>query len=253
VTQWYIHRNGRQGGPFSSQQLKNLASRGDLDPSDHIWKDGMKDWAEASRLKGLFSENPVDEDEDEDDCDDQASKDCESNDGTEAVASENEVSFDFKKYWILALVGSLFLLLVCCGGLGALLDRDGSSDSDGNEGEIQRVTTVMTLLNDYDNEVAGDKKYKGKTIVVGGPAIEVKEGYLQTGFTSKKKYQVTIGGLYLPGGYTSWIYCFVEKPDELESVRNGDFLMIKGKVEGAKFGKVIMSNCKLLSRKPQRQ
>jgi hypothetical protein len=83
VTQWYIHRNGRQSGPFSSQQLKNLASRGDLDPSDHIWKDGMKDWAEASRLKGLFVETPEEEDEDEDEYEDEDEDEYEDEDEDE--------------------------------------------------------------------------------------------------------------------------------------------------------------------------
>jgi len=44
-------------GPVSSEQLKKLAAAGKLAPDDMVWKEGMADWVEAAKLKGLFSAN----------------------------------------------------------------------------------------------------------------------------------------------------------------------------------------------------
>lgn len=55
ATEWHVSRNGKTKGPFSSSQLKALADSGKLLPSDLLWKEGMKEPAPASSLKGLFA------------------------------------------------------------------------------------------------------------------------------------------------------------------------------------------------------
>ncbi len=52
--QWYYSKNNKQQGPVSAEQLKQLAASGQLQPSDLVWKEGMGQWVEASRIKGLF-------------------------------------------------------------------------------------------------------------------------------------------------------------------------------------------------------
>jgi hypothetical protein len=52
--QWYIARNQKQTGPYSSDQLKELAGRGEITPSDQIWKEGMHAWVVASKVPGLL-------------------------------------------------------------------------------------------------------------------------------------------------------------------------------------------------------
>ncbi len=52
--QWYYARNGNQTGPIAAGDLKQLADSGRLLPTDLVRKDGMKAWAPASRVKGLF-------------------------------------------------------------------------------------------------------------------------------------------------------------------------------------------------------
>jgi hypothetical protein len=54
MSEWHYSSNGQQLGPVNSAQLKQLASSGQLQASDMVWKDGMADWAPASRIKGLF-------------------------------------------------------------------------------------------------------------------------------------------------------------------------------------------------------
>ena len=53
--QWYYARAGKQAGPVSAAELKQLASAGQLSPTDHVWKNGMAKWEPATKVKGLFS------------------------------------------------------------------------------------------------------------------------------------------------------------------------------------------------------
>lgn len=54
ATEWFIEKNGKWHGPFSSARLKALASEGKLQASDHVRK-GQEGKAIAARqIKGLF-------------------------------------------------------------------------------------------------------------------------------------------------------------------------------------------------------
>ena len=50
---WHLSSNGQQQGPFTAQTLKEMALSGELLPTDHLWKNGLKDWVEARSLPGL--------------------------------------------------------------------------------------------------------------------------------------------------------------------------------------------------------
>jgi hypothetical protein len=52
--QWFYSKGGQQQGPVSSQQLKQMAATGQLQPTDLVWKEGMEQWVAASSIKGLF-------------------------------------------------------------------------------------------------------------------------------------------------------------------------------------------------------
>ena len=54
ASQWYQVKDGEQVGPYSSPQLRQLALDGELSPDDLVWKEGLADWAPASKVKGLF-------------------------------------------------------------------------------------------------------------------------------------------------------------------------------------------------------
>ncbi len=53
-TEWFFSKGGQQLGPVSSEQLKQLAASDQLQPSDLVWKDGMSQWIEARKVKGVF-------------------------------------------------------------------------------------------------------------------------------------------------------------------------------------------------------
>jgi hypothetical protein len=52
---WFFTRNGKDClGPFSSQQLRQLAANGLLLPSDLVLREGEQKWVKASSIPGLF-------------------------------------------------------------------------------------------------------------------------------------------------------------------------------------------------------
>ena len=51
---WFVDRGGEERGPFTGQQLKAMATKGDVLPSDLIRRDDLADWRLASSIKGLF-------------------------------------------------------------------------------------------------------------------------------------------------------------------------------------------------------
>jgi uncharacterized RDD family membrane protein YckC len=52
--QWYVGRNGQKAGPYSTEQLKQMAAAGKLVPSDLLWKQGLEAWVPLSKVKGLM-------------------------------------------------------------------------------------------------------------------------------------------------------------------------------------------------------
>ena len=53
--QWHYARAGKQSGPVSAAELKQLASSGHLSPTDMVWKEGMSSWVPAEKVKRLFT------------------------------------------------------------------------------------------------------------------------------------------------------------------------------------------------------
>ncbi len=52
--EWYYAKDNVQHGPVSAAELRQLAGRGELQPEDLVWREGMDDWIAAKRVKGLF-------------------------------------------------------------------------------------------------------------------------------------------------------------------------------------------------------
>jgi hypothetical protein len=55
---WHYSQNGQRVGPVSEEALRHAAASGTLLPTDLVWKQGMADWAQAGRLKGLVFASP---------------------------------------------------------------------------------------------------------------------------------------------------------------------------------------------------
>src|SRR5262249_370221 len=54
--QWYCCRDGQRFGPFSAEQLRQMASARQLLPTDMIWRDGMSGWSPARSVAGVFAD-----------------------------------------------------------------------------------------------------------------------------------------------------------------------------------------------------
>lgn len=58
--EWYYTVNSQQvPTPVSSEQLRQLATSGQLQATDLVWKEGMETWVPASSIKGLFGGKPT--------------------------------------------------------------------------------------------------------------------------------------------------------------------------------------------------
>jgi hypothetical protein len=54
MADWYYAKAGKQFGPISSAQLKQMAQSGELMPDDLVFQEGGTQWVAASTVKGLF-------------------------------------------------------------------------------------------------------------------------------------------------------------------------------------------------------
>jgi len=52
--QWYYGQGETKLGPFSAQQLKEMAAQGKIEPAHTIWKEGIEQGVPATRVKNLF-------------------------------------------------------------------------------------------------------------------------------------------------------------------------------------------------------
>jgi hypothetical protein len=52
---WYFARDGRRMGPFSFEQLQQMAASGVLDADDMLLRLGAQQWSQARSVDGLFS------------------------------------------------------------------------------------------------------------------------------------------------------------------------------------------------------
>jgi hypothetical protein len=52
---WFLARPGQQTvGPITAQQLKQLATSGQVQAADLVWKQGLTRWVPANQIKGLL-------------------------------------------------------------------------------------------------------------------------------------------------------------------------------------------------------
>jgi heterodisulfide reductase subunit A-like polyferredoxin len=52
---WYYARGNQRVGPLTSAELRALAAKGTLSPTDMVLKEGTPKWAPAASVKGLFT------------------------------------------------------------------------------------------------------------------------------------------------------------------------------------------------------
>lgn len=58
AAEWFVNKNNKRLGPFSSTDLRRMAAKGDLSPNDFVWKEGIETWIPALQIRSLFSPPP---------------------------------------------------------------------------------------------------------------------------------------------------------------------------------------------------
>jgi hypothetical protein len=93
--------------------------------------------------------------------------------------------------------------------------------------------TAPELLAAYqENEVAADKKYKGKKILVTGVAESINKDILDQSY-------VTLTG----DGYFSNIHCTMKSEDDAASIKKGKTYSFLGECSGLIIGSVMLDDC----------
>ena len=52
---WMVAVNGQQSGPFTIQQMQQLAQQGQINPQTYVWRQGMAGWEFISNVPELAS------------------------------------------------------------------------------------------------------------------------------------------------------------------------------------------------------
>jgi hypothetical protein len=53
--EWFLARVGHETvGPVTSQQLRQMAVQGEVQPADLVWRPGLPKWVPAGQVKGLL-------------------------------------------------------------------------------------------------------------------------------------------------------------------------------------------------------
>lgn len=54
ASQWHVGRGGQSTGPYTTEQLREMAAAARISPGDLVWKEGMAEWADCATVQGLF-------------------------------------------------------------------------------------------------------------------------------------------------------------------------------------------------------
>ncbi len=270
---WYVVRDGKEQGPITGQQLKDMATSGQLRPSDPIRREDMAATIQANALKGLFPDPVPQAVPVVPAVAVQAVPLLNSAVPVEAVpvtatpasrgrlpatisAAWRKVSEIWRRMTTTAKIatgvggGCFMLMFVCCGGV-SLMSLGGSGGGSGGSGgklDSKAITLPASdLIQDYTaNEVAADQKYKGKTVEVTGKVTGVKKDLLD-------KIYVTLQG------EEDWpphrqkrltfvsVQCFFadKYTKEAAALSNGEWVKIRGRCDG-KLGNVLLKNCEFV-------
>ena len=100
---------------------------------------------------------------------------------------------------------------------------------------------VMTILDEYKRDsAAADKKYKGQTLLVSG-TVET---------TGKSKKGIPFVGFQKPGAASptgTMVVCSfnVKQADRVSTLKKGQEVKLKGRVQGELVGNVMLEDCVL--------
>lgn len=54
--EWFVMKEDREIGPYSWEELLEMAGKGEVKPADLVFNENLTDWIEAEQVEGLFTE-----------------------------------------------------------------------------------------------------------------------------------------------------------------------------------------------------
>ena len=229
ATEWFYERNGERQGPVSGSELKQMAKNGDLQPDNLVWKEGMPEWKSASSIKELFPQAAA----------------VRQPPSLPPLPSKSPVAVrkagSNKALLVIGVAGGGFLMMMflCCGVLGFMGGSDGEARRSRTTAEVP-AEDIITLTSDqlfaeYDaNDIAADKKYKGRILEVSGSVSDISRDILDNIYVTLKSGQFEVFS----------IQCFFADSfeDKAAELRPDQYLTIRGRCDG-KFGNVMLKDC----------
>lgn len=135
---------------------------------------------------------------------------------------------------IAEFIGILFIL-------GIILNTCSLDDSNNQQDTIEHQkpapeVSARKLFNDYDkNEIAGDKKYGDKVILINGRIDSIGKDITEDPYITFYRGEYEINN----------VRCMFSDENELLDLSEGDRVKVKGRVSGESIGNVIVRECTL--------
>jgi hypothetical protein len=245
---WYLVRDGKEEGPITDQQLKEMATSGQIRPADFLRPEDTTTTIQAQTVKGLFPDAPRDSLSVTSSDAISAANAISSGPGSGGLAPSDagskptSVAAAWRRIPPTAKIGigvggtCCVLLFVCCGGLSHLVGT-GGADAVGDPGPPSAVVRAADLFQEYkDDEAAADQKYKGKTIDVVGVVASAGKDVLSTRYVTLEVSKNRSESFSLQ--------CFFSDKDAntAANVKRGDWVKIRGRCEG-KPGNIVLKHC----------
>lgn len=258
--QWYYVKNQQKYGPVSAAELQSLVRSGKLGSRDLIWTDQWPDWRAVATVPGLLASAapapsgppPLPS---------RSAKVSASSRPDDVEHGEGRRPPSTMSIVIGALAGGIVLTVLACCGIAALFDPAdfappapravvddppvrGFSDPESDAGRVNVMTepaiqiTPRQLFAEYEaNDVAADRKYKGKVLQMTGTVDSISRDILDTIYVTLQAGNATFFR----------IQCFFDDSSEeaVAKLSSGQSLTIRGRCDG-KFGNVMLKDCAIV-------
>lgn len=239
---WFVIRNGKEHGPVSAQQLRQLAATGQLRPDDLVRRDDMQAPRPAREIKGLFGA---------------ATEPPPSPPDLPPSASPSAKPRSLVKYTAIGCLGVFGIMTLCTGVIGVLANKKGApkATAQTSAGSAKDASPVQPGTSSRDDrtasrrEASGGKPAEAKRTLGGDPSVDFdrldfKAIDLERGPQGQKVVTTkeTPGSTFIRRGYEGKDGKFYEHGKQEQYDFDGRFFRSDEYVYGRKHGKSLVNS-----------